>query len=32
MPRKKYTYDLDQVQLTHVTSGDQDNKIGRAHV
>lgn len=27
MPRKKYTYDLDQVQLTHVKSGDQDNNI-----
>ena len=27
MPRRKYTYDLDQVQLTHVKSGDHDNNI-----
>lgn len=27
MPRKKYQYDINAVELTHVHSGDQDNNI-----
>lgn len=27
MPRKKYTYDINDVELTHVQSGDQDNNV-----
>lgn len=26
MPRKKYNYDIEQVEFTHVQSGDTDNK------
>ena len=27
MPRKRYNYDINEVELTHVSSGDQDNSI-----